>query len=72
MASSYDLSAVEHMIDALIGGRSDPLNEQEVWLTAEALTLVCSNYTAEELASIIVRAALKKGERAVQCGRLDS
>ena len=60
------------MIDALIGGRSDPLSEQEIRRTAEALTLMCSNYTAEELASIVVRSALKKGERAVHWGRLDS
>lgn len=72
MASPWDTPTLEIMINTLIGDRSDVLTEREIQLTAEALSLICSNYTADQLAPIVAKVALEKGERPVQWKRWDS
>ncbi|WP_421696542.1 hypothetical protein [Aestuariivirga sp.] len=72
MTSTLDIETLKVAINAMLGKPSGILTEKDIRWMAEALSAAFSNYTVEELASIVARTAAEKGDRPIQWLRWDS
>lgn len=72
MASAIDINTLREIIRALLCQHSGAVDEAEIKSMADALGIICTNYSRDEFISIIIRTALEKGDRPVTRIRLDS
>jgi len=72
MASAMDIDTLREIIRALLSQHSGAVEEAEIKSMADALGLLCTNYSPDEFISIIMRTALDKGDRPVTGVRLNS
>ena len=72
MASAVDMPTLELMIRAMISGRVNVLTDREIKRTAQALALICSNYSVDEIARHVARYAVEHSDRRVEWKHWDS